>query len=55
VAIKNGQVRETGNILYTRQIKTKAQNNLYCTPINTNKTRALLQTTGGGDEIEHPK
>ena len=55
-AIKNGQSRETGKIGYTRRRKQK--HNTICvghhyTQTNTNnvnKTRALLQTTGGKDE-----
>ena len=57
-AIKNGKSKETGNIGYIRQRKTKQQHNTICvgqhyTWINTdnvNKTWAILQTTGGKDE-----
>ena len=57
-AIKNGQSRETGNIGYIRRRKKKTkktQHNMCWTQlyakktININKTRALLQTTGGKD------
>ena len=55
--IKKGQSRETCNIEYTRRRK-KEKNNTVCAghhyrQTNTNhvnKTRALLQTTGGKDE-----
>jgi len=43
-AIKNGQSRETGNIGCTRWKKH------HYTQANTNKTWALLQTTGAKDE-----
>ena len=51
-AIKNGRSRETGNIGYTRQRKTKQKHSTICvghhyTQINTNnvnKTRAPPQT-----------
>ena len=57
-AIKFGQFRETSNIGYTRQRKTKQRHNTiqnvyvghHYTQRNTNnvnKTWALLQTTGG--------
>ena len=57
-AIINGQYRETGNIIYTRRRKTSQKHNTICvghhyTQTNTNKlnkTRFLLQTTGGKDE-----
>ena len=53
-AIKNGQSRETGNIWYIRQRKTKHKHNTICVghhymqtnTNNVNKTRALLQTNG---------
>ena len=40
-AIKNGQSRETGNIVYTRQRKTELKHNTTCvghhyTQVNTN-------------------
>jgi hypothetical protein len=52
-AIKNGQSRETGNIGYTRQRKTKQKHNTICVwhhhtqrnTYNVNKTWALWQTT----------
>ena len=59
-AIKNEQSRETGNIGYSRGRKTKlTQHNTICvghhyTQTNTNnvnKTWALLQTTGGTEEL----
>ena len=58
MAIKIGQSRETGNIGYTRQRKTKQKRNIICvvhhsTQTNTNnvnKTCALLQTIRGKDE-----
>ena len=57
-AIEKGQPKETGNIGHTRRIKTHQSQNLICvghhsTQTNTNKvnkTRAILQTTGGKDE-----
>ena len=57
-AIKNGQYRETGNIGYTRQLKTKQKQNTICVghhytqtiTDNVNKTWVPLQTTGGKDE-----
>jgi hypothetical protein len=57
-AIKKGQSRETGNIRYTRRIKTKQKHNTICvghhyTQANTNnvnRTYALIQTTKGKDE-----
>ena len=57
-AIKNGQYRETGNIVYTIQRKTKQKHNTICvghhytqTNLNKiNKTWTLLQTTGDKDE-----
>ena len=57
-AITNGQSRETGNIGYTRRRKTKQKHNTICVgqhnmwtkTNNVNKTRVLLQTTGGKDE-----
>jgi hypothetical protein len=56
--IKNGQSRETGNIRYTRQRKTKQKHNTIfvghhyalTNTNNVNKTWSLLQTTGGNDE-----
>jgi hypothetical protein len=62
-AIKNGQSRDTGNIGHTRH-KMKTNKTTYTTQYvlhivihkqqtsinNVNKTRALLQTTGGKDE-----
>jgi len=56
-SIKNGQSRETGNIGYTKQRKTKQKHNTICVghyymqtnTNNVNKTRTLLQTTGGKD------
>ena len=56
--IKKGQSRETGNIVYTSQRKTKQKHNTICVghhyvQTNTNsinKTCAILQTTGGKDE-----
>ena len=51
-AIKNGQSRETGNIVYTRG---RGKNNTICAwhhymQTNTNKTWAILYTTGDKDE-----
>jgi len=56
---KKGQSRETGNTGYTRRRKTKQKHNTICvghhnTQTNTNngnKTRVLLQTTGGKYEL----
>jgi hypothetical protein len=62
-AIKNGQSRDTGNIGQTRH-KMKTNKTTYTTQYvlhvvirkqqtninNVNKTRALLQITGGKDE-----
>jgi len=56
--MQKGQSRETGNTGYTRQRKTKQKLNTICVghhylqanTNNINKTRALLQTTGGKDE-----
>ena len=62
-AIKNGESRETGNIGHTRH-KVKTNKTTYTTQCvlhiairkqqtntnNANKTRALLQTTGGKDK-----
>ena len=53
-----GQSRETGNIGYTRQRKTREKQNTICVrhhymqtnTNNVNKTCALLQTSGGKDE-----
>jgi hypothetical protein len=50
-AIKNGQSRETGNIVYTRWRNTKQKHNTICNGYNSteantnnlNKTRTLLQ------------
>ena len=58
-AIKNRQSRETRNIGYTRRRKTKQKHNTICVghhymqtnTNNVNKTQALLQTTGGKDEV----
>jgi hypothetical protein len=58
-AIKNGQSRETGNIGYTRQRKTKQKHHTICgghqytqtSTNNVNKICALLQTTGGKEEL----
>ena len=55
---KTGQSRETGYTGYTRRRKTKQKHNTvsvghHYTQTKTNivnKTRALLQTTGGKDE-----
>ena len=57
-AIQHGQPRETRNIGYTRQGKTKQKYNTICVKNhyaqtntnNVNKTCTLLQTTGGKDE-----
>jgi hypothetical protein len=57
--IKNWQPRETDNIEYTRRRQTKQKHNTICVghhctqtnANNVNKTRALLQTTGGKDEL----
>ena len=57
-AIKDGQYRNTGNIGYTKQRKTKQRHHtiwveLHSTQLNTNNlnmTRTLPQTTGGKDE-----
>ena len=58
-AIKNGKPRETGNIGYTRRIQynTIQYNTIFvghhygqANTINVNKTRSLLQTTGGKNE-----
>ena len=54
-AIKNEQSRETGNIGYTRQRKTKQKHSTICVghhykqanTNNANKTCTLLQTTRG--------
>jgi len=56
-AIKNGQSRETYNIGCTRRSQTKQKRNTICfrhhhKQANTNtlnKTRVLLQATGGKD------
>ena len=55
--IKKGQSRETGNIGYTRRIKTNKHNTIYvgyhhmqANTNNTNKTCVFLQTIGGKDE-----
>ena len=56
--IKNGQSKETGNIGYKRRRKTKQKHNtisvghdyVQTNTNNVNKTRDLLQTTGGKDE-----
>jgi len=56
--IKNEQFRETGNIAYTRRRQTKQNDSTICVghhpsqtnTTNINKTRALLQTTGGKDD-----
>ena len=62
-AIKKGQSRETGNIGYTRRRQTKQTHTTICVrhhfmqanTNNVNKTRDLLQTTGGKDEpIKRP-
>ena len=58
-AIKNGHTRETSNIAYTRRRKTKQTHNTiyvghHYPQTNTNnviKTWAILQTTGGKDEL----
>ena len=58
MAFKNGQSRETGNIGYTIRRQTKQKHNPICVgqyysqtnTNNVNKTRALLQATGGNDE-----
>jgi hypothetical protein len=50
---KNGQSKDTGNINKTKTNKAKPQHIMCWTPLCTNKvnkTRALLQTTGGKDE-----
>jgi quinolinate synthase len=57
-AIKNGQYRETGNIVYTVRRKIKQKQNTICvghhytqTNVNkVNKTWTLLQTTSDKDE-----
>ena len=57
-AIRNELSRETGNIGYTRQRKTKHKHNTICVGHrymqtnrnNVSKTRVLLQTTGSKDE-----
>jgi hypothetical protein len=56
--MKKGQFRGSGNIGYTRRRKTKQKYKAICighyyaetNTNNTNKTCALLQTTGGKDE-----
>jgi hypothetical protein len=58
VAIKNGESRETGNIVQTKRRLAKQKHNTICVghhyaqtnTNNVNKTWALLQTTGGKDE-----
>ena len=58
-AIKNEQSRETGNMGYTRQRKTKQKHSTICVghhyaQTNTNnvkKTWTLIQTTGCKDEL----
>jgi hypothetical protein len=51
-SIQNRQYRETGNIGYTRQRKTKHNTTQYAqTNTNSvNKRRSLLQITGGKDD-----
>jgi hypothetical protein len=58
MAIENGESRQTGNILFRRQRKTKQKQNTICaghhyakTNSNkANKTRTLIQITGDRDE-----
>jgi hypothetical protein len=62
-AIKNGQSGETGNIGYKRRRQTKQKHNTICVGYhysqantnNVNKTRALLQATGGKDDVPNIK
>ena len=57
-AIKKGKSRQTGNIGYTRRRQTKQTHTTICVrhhfmqtnTNNVNKTRALLETTGGKNE-----
>jgi hypothetical protein len=54
-AIKNGQSRETGNIGYTRQRKTKKTTQYVLETTMRKQTQVtlikLLQRTGGKDEL----